>query len=362
MSRRTQTVLILLAALVFMPASALAGTVDLPKTGQTTSYATGDDGDLEEGVAWPSPRFTDNTDGTVTDNLTGLMWAQDANLAGLRTWANALTYVDTLNIDIYADWRLPNRNELRSLIDYEQFNPSLPTGHPFTNVRSAAGEFYWSSTTAAYSTGNAWIIGVRDGYLGSSNKTFTRYLWPVRGTTAQPAQLPKTGQTTLYAAGDDGDLEEGVAWPSPRFTNNGNGTVTDNLTGLMWAQDANLDGTKNWANALSYVNTLNLAGHTDWRLANVNELESLINAEQASSATWLNAQGFSDVQTGTYWTSTTFSNTTTNAWIIHMGDGYIINSNAKITGFYFWAVRTEVSSGTPSGASGGGCFITTTGQ
>jgi hypothetical protein len=50
----------------------------VPKTGQTTSYALGDDGDLQMGIAWPEPRFTDNEDGTVTDNLNGLMWTKDA--------------------------------------------------------------------------------------------------------------------------------------------------------------------------------------------------------------------------------------------------------------------------------------------
>ena len=58
---------------------------------------------------------------------------------------------------------------------------------------------------------------------------------------AQPAPVAKTGQTTSYATGDDGDFEKGVAWPSPRFTDNDDGTVCDHLTGLMWAKNANLD-------------------------------------------------------------------------------------------------------------------------
>jgi hypothetical protein len=354
MNHRIQIVL-MIAALVAMPAFALAATVDLPKTGQTTSYAAGDDGDLQKGVAWPSPRFTDNFDGTVTDNLTGLMWTKNANLDGLKTWANALTYADTLTIDIYDDWRLPNRKELRSLTDYGEHNPSLPSG-PFINVQ----DYYWSSTTAAYDTDNAWISSALDGYLGTFDRTLTQYVWPVRGTTAQPAPLPKTGQTTSYAAGDDGDLQKGVAWPSPRFTDNFDGTVTDNLTGLMWAQDANLDGTKTWANALTYVNALGLAGYDDWRLANVNELESLNNAEEASSAAWLNTQGFTDVQAAIYWTSTTNDNTTTNAWVVNMEAGWVIATNPKTFAFYLWPVRTPTASDdTPPDT---GCFIATAGQ
>jgi len=61
------------------------GPAPMLKTGQTTSYATGDDGDLQRGIPWPNPRFTDNEDGTVTDNLTGLIWLKDANCFGIRS-------------------------------------------------------------------------------------------------------------------------------------------------------------------------------------------------------------------------------------------------------------------------------------
>jgi hypothetical protein len=59
---------------------------------------------------------------------------------------------------------------------------------------------------------------------------------------AQRARVPQTGQTTLYAEGDDGDMQAGVEWPTPRFTNRGNGTVRDNLTGLLWLQDVDCGG------------------------------------------------------------------------------------------------------------------------
>jgi hypothetical protein len=61
----------------------------VPKTGQTTSYASGDDGALQKGVAWPTPRFTDNSNGTVTDKLTGLIWMKDTQFFGLRNWTQA---------------------------------------------------------------------------------------------------------------------------------------------------------------------------------------------------------------------------------------------------------------------------------
>lgn len=68
------------------------------KTGQTASYRTHDDGDLEKGVTWPSPRFTDNGDGTVTDNLTGLIWLKNANCAGAsKNWDMAIDYAAALH-------------------------------------------------------------------------------------------------------------------------------------------------------------------------------------------------------------------------------------------------------------------------
>jgi formylglycine-generating enzyme required for sulfatase activity len=101
--------------------------------------------------------------------------------------------------------------------------------------------------------------------------------------------LPQTGQTKCYdttgnqiscsGTGQDGEVRAGAAWPSPRFHDNGNGTVTDNLTGLMWTQNANLPGsTVTWYQAVDFCNNLSQGGYTDWRLPNVNELEILVNA------------------------------------------------------------------------------------
>ena len=148
---------VIMALALGLPAMVFAGAIRLPHTGQTTCWdangnvtpctGTGQDGDIQAGVAWPSPRFTDNGNQTVTDNLTGLMWTKDANPLGNYTdWQSALDYVQTLNTGGHTDWRLPDINELKSLVDYSQYNPPLPLGNPFTNVQSGV---YWSSTTCA---------------------------------------------------------------------------------------------------------------------------------------------------------------------------------------------------------------------
>ena len=159
----------------------------VPKTGQTTSYATGDDGDLEMGVEWPSPRFTDNEDGTVTDNLTGLIWLENADCFGPRDWWTALSDANGLasgsceltDGSSAGDWRLPNVREMLSLIDYGVYDGLvLPDGHPFTGVQSS---YYWSSTTTAYDTSDAWLVHLYRGLVDYVFKTDAWHVWPVRG-------------------------------------------------------------------------------------------------------------------------------------------------------------------------------------
>ena len=182
--------------------------------------------------------------------------------------------------------------------------------------------------------------------------------WPSGGGGPTSVNLPKTGQTTCYDAagavvacagtGQDGDLQKGVAWPSPRFTDNGNGTVKDNLTGLIWLKDANCFSTRTWAQALSDANSLanGSCGLTDgssagnWRLPNRKELRSLINYSQANSAAWLNlpAQGFSNVQADYYWSSSTYAGGPAGAWGVGMGGG-LVDGNFKTNSNYVWPVR-----------------------
>ena len=181
---------------------ALAWPARVPKTGQTTCYnntllqacpAAGfprQDGELKKGVAWPSPRFTDNGNGTVTDNLTGLMWMKDANAGndcagadvGTETWATALASAAACNTGAgYAgqtDWRLPNLREMLSLIDYGRSGPALPGGHPFTNVQLG---YYWTSTTVASTPSSVWVVGTSGGFMDYGGKTFLQYVWMVRG-------------------------------------------------------------------------------------------------------------------------------------------------------------------------------------
>jgi hypothetical protein len=163
------------------------------KTGQSASHASGDDGDLEKGAAWPVPRFTDNGDGTVTDNLTGLIWLEEANCFGQEKWLDALNDCASLadgscgltDGSSGGDWRVPNIKELLSLIHYGVSLPVLPNtagtgkwseGDPFTGVQS----YYWSSTTDANDVGLAWLVLFYFGDLYHHGKNSQYYVWCVR--------------------------------------------------------------------------------------------------------------------------------------------------------------------------------------
>ena len=190
--------------------AALSAAFPVPKTGQTTSEATGDDGGLQIGVAWPNPRFTCNpsgdcstdpfgnlinSDGTVTDNLTGLVWLRNANCwetvggvdkpqPGNVTWETAMAWVAALKHgscgltdgSVAGQWRLPNIKELSSLVNAGASAPALPDdGAPFVFRPS----FYWSSTTGLYPH-LAWFVSFSDGWVDFAGKTATSHVWPVR--------------------------------------------------------------------------------------------------------------------------------------------------------------------------------------
>lgn len=116
-------------------------------------------------------RFKVLNDKEVLDNETNLVWQKDANAEGCMSWQDAMD-------SIPEGWRLPTVKELITLLDYNNFNPALPSDHPFTNVQSY---YYWSSTTYAYNTVNAWIVNMWNGYVYYDYKGYDYYyVWPVR--------------------------------------------------------------------------------------------------------------------------------------------------------------------------------------
>jgi hypothetical protein len=145
-------------------------------------------------ASWASDRFTDNNNGTVTDNLTRLVWLKNANCIdtagrvaktnGNLVWAEAVAWSNNLasgscglsDNSTAGQWRLPSQKELRILVDPRSSHPALPSRHPFTAVQSGS---YWTSSSCD-NNGYAWYIGMGDGAMGNSYKLYDYYVWPVR--------------------------------------------------------------------------------------------------------------------------------------------------------------------------------------
>jgi hypothetical protein len=106
-----------------------------------------------------------NDNGVVSDSSTSLQW-QDNISSVKKDWEDAIGYCSDLTLDGYSDWRLPNKNELLSIVDYSKYNPSIKED-VFQNIESS---YCWSSTTYATNTSNAWNVDFDNGYARNGTK------------------------------------------------------------------------------------------------------------------------------------------------------------------------------------------------
>jgi len=109
----------------------------------------------------------------VADDTSSLQW-QDNEIV-TKTWTAAIDYCEALSLDGYSDWRLPNLNELTSLVDDSKTNPALDTA-----FEHSASNTYWSSTTYAGASGNAWIVYFSGGNQSYGDKADSHYVRCVR--------------------------------------------------------------------------------------------------------------------------------------------------------------------------------------
>ena len=263
-----------------------------------------------------------------------------------------------------------------NVLSGKTFSNASSTGLSGTMANNGAGSTITPGTSDQFVAVGYWssantVSGDADLAAGNIKKDVQ--IFEVTGTYPL-AGVAKTGQTTCYNAGggttdclnsgswpgQDAYWESqgvGVSWPSPRFKDNADGTVTDNMTGLIWLQNANCFGAKSWTVALSDCNTLvgnntqcdlndgSIAG--DWRLPNVKELQSLIAfaydepalSNAAGTAKWTTDEdAFSDVQLNIYWSSTTYAHSKSNAWYVDLDYG-IADDVSKGNGGFVWPVR-----------------------
>jgi hypothetical protein len=296
----------------------------IPDTGQTALFLAGDDSVYTSNT----PSYTDNLDQTITDNVTGLMWQKcPVSLSGascttgpLSTYnwyqASGTTNVSsnptgtsicmTQTTGTHSDWRLPTDFELMAIANYGSSSTAINATY-FPNAQSL---LYWSSAGSVINSTEAWSVEFVDGTVLTGPKASVNPWGMVRCVRGEES--------------------------APVFTDNGDGTITDKATGLMWQKQDN-GNTYNWSSALAYCEGLTFATYSNWRVPNIKELRSI--ADTAKYGPSINSAYFPSTKTDYYWSSTTVASITSLAWTVSFNSGSVNNTVNKTLGSYVRCVR-----------------------
>jgi hypothetical protein len=285
-------------AILLLALSSPVFSVDLivPDTGQTLCYddrqiipcpSVGQDYYGQDGnYLINPPSLTDNLNGTVTDNLTGLTWEQKtaANEQTLYYYSDAVNYCETLSLGGHDDWRVPTRKEYSTILNLGRVSPALDiTYFPYYTSNEI---YYWTISPYKIDPTKMWTVQISFGTI--EKYPYGEEVWPLKVRCVR-----------------------GSAESSADYTDNGDSTVTDNVTGLMWEQKTDDGGPRDkankftWKDALAYCENLILGGHDDWRMPTPKELERLVDLGKSSPA--IDTTYFSNTSNGLYWTGTTCS-------------------------------------------------------
>jgi hypothetical protein len=334
--------------MIIRQGAAMSTKFKFPDTGQDTSYdqngraIIANPGDVlygQDGCYTVHPMAFDKLDGDGTplsdsavwedglrmvfDRNTGLTWEVKSPEPGdvnycddCYSWEDAQkTYVNKLNQHHYGgfdDWRIPNKDELRSIIHYDRTNPALDVScFPHSQI-----QLYWCSVTYEMQPYFAWVLFLGLGSATAVSKDSERHVMAVRG-----------GYNALFGCPD-----------VSRFTDNGDGTISDSVTGLMWQKGEN--ERMDWYDALNACQEMDLGGYQDWRLPNIKELNTILNLTHQDG--WWYFRDFfpaEDLQPPLlhYFSSSVFQKT--YAWVTNFNfgyDGYYASKNARLL---FRAVR-----------------------
>jgi hypothetical protein len=216
------------------------------------------------------PSYTDNNDGTITDNNTGLVWLKD--MGEKLSYEEAMKKVDNINVGGHNDWRVPTIKELYSLILFSGSVKGQKALYPFIDTK------YFNQALGDTSKGEREIDAQTwssTQYLGKTMKN-DETVFGVNFVDGRIKGYPKYNPRTKQANKMYFRFVRGnEAYGKNNFIDNNNGTITDKATGLMWQQ---MDSSKgmNWKEALEYAQNLSLGGYDDWRLPNAKELQSIV--------------------------------------------------------------------------------------
>jgi arylsulfatase A-like enzyme len=260
-------------------ANAHASTYPVVDTGQTTAY--GDVAGQDADYSINPPAYRDNGDGTISDLVTGLMWTQDPGEK--MTYAQAVDNADEVSVGGYDDWRLPTIKELYSLIDFSGVDPGPRSSRgdlkPF--IDNEVFEFQYGDTSqgerlidSQFATSTIYVSTTMGGA-----KTMFGVNFADGRIKGYPVRSPRGEKTfhVLYVRSNPG-------YGTNRFRDNGDGTVSDEATGLTWMKADSGKG-MDWPSALEYAESMKFAGHSDWRLPTAKELHSIVDYTRSPDTT-----------------------------------------------------------------------------
>ena len=267
--------------------------------------------------------YKDLGNGAVLDNVTCLTWEKAPQTMQGAWQANAdhCASLSSSSFAGYADWRLPTRVEMASIVDFSRKGDAINTtalpGEPSGYYRTASD--WYETITGQNTSGFAWIYGMSSGFTSNAYaKTSNAYVRCVRGNGS-------------------GEAQGTFAVPPPNQYTGSAGEVTDNYTGLVWQQadSAAAAGATviPWSGAAGYCASLGLNGHT-WRVPTINELATLV--DEAHVAPAINKTVFPNTKYGSYsnnwyWANATYG-TSAYGWAINFDDGFTGYNAGTATG------------------------------
>jgi len=274
---KTITTVLIVACIA---SSAFASTYPVVDTGQTVAYGNYAGQDAHHSINPPS--YKDNGDGTISDLVTGLMWTKDPGEK--MTYAQAIENASDCRVGGYDDWRLPTIKELYSLINFNGEDPGPRSGaardlKPF--IDHSVFEFQYGDTSkgeriidSQFATSTIYVSTTMGGA-----KTMFGVNFADGRIKGYPVKSPR-GEKTFHVLYVRGSSEYG----KNMFRDNGDGTITDEATGLTWMKADSGKG-MDWPSALEYAQGMDFAGHSDWRLPTAKELQSIVDYTRSPDTT-----------------------------------------------------------------------------
>ncbi len=274
-----------------------------------------------------------NGDGTTSDLNTKLMWEQVPTSESFM-WEEAKEYCQNLSLASYSNWRTPSLYELISIEDFSDGWPYLDTDY-FSLGELAIGkdlQFWSSNYYLANDIGKAFGLNYGTGHI----KAYSSEAMQGGGDTTLSTNDANTEMPAMNnIAAKQIRCVRGNNYGVSQFVDNGDGTISDMTSGLMWMKDDSGEGL-DWENALSYAENLEYAGHTDWKLPNVKELQSIVDYSGVYPAISKSYFNITD-DDAYFWTSTSayFSKASEEEqkhyWAWYVAFGYAVDGNNEDT-------------------------------